>query len=80
MIFSQKKDKISYRLVNAIIEINRVTIRDINMFPSADEFAEEFSKYTVISLINFFICKPVKLLRALGAGFAGLQNQHYAVF
>jgi hypothetical protein len=26
------------------------------------------------------ICKPVKLLRALGAGFAGLQNQHYAVF
>ena len=27
-----------------------------------------------------YICKPVKLLRALGAGFAGLQNQHYAVF
>jgi hypothetical protein len=30
--------------------------------------------------LTTFICKPVKLLRALGAGFAGLQNQHYAVF
>jgi hypothetical protein len=34
--------------------MNRVTIRNINMPPSADEFTEEFSGYTVISLINFF--------------------------
>jgi hypothetical protein len=51
---TKKKDKISYRLVNAIMEINRVTIRDINMSPSADEFAEKFSGYAIISLINFF--------------------------
>jgi hypothetical protein len=51
---AKKKNKISYRLVNAVMEMNRVTIKDINMFPSADEFAEKFFKYTIISLINFF--------------------------
>jgi hypothetical protein len=52
--FLAKKDKISYRLINAIMEMNRVTIRDINMSLSADKFVKKFSKYTVISLINFF--------------------------
>jgi hypothetical protein len=51
---AKKKDKISYRLINAIMEMNRVTIRDVNMPLSADEFAEKFFKYTIISLINFF--------------------------
>jgi hypothetical protein len=51
---AKKKDKISYRLVNAAMEMNRVIIRDANMPPSADEFAEEFSRYAIISLINFF--------------------------
>jgi hypothetical protein len=51
---AKKKDKISYRLINAIMKINRVIIRDINMPPSADEFAEKFFRYTIISLINFF--------------------------
>jgi hypothetical protein len=36
------------------MEMNRVTIRDINIFPSADEFAEKFFRYAIISLINFF--------------------------
>jgi hypothetical protein len=36
------------------MEINRVIIRNANMSPSANEFAEKFSKYTIISLINFF--------------------------
>jgi hypothetical protein len=34
--------------------MNRVTIKNTNMPPSADEFAEEFSEYAIISLINFF--------------------------
>jgi hypothetical protein len=51
----KKKDKISYRLVNIIMEMNRVIIRDTNIFPSADEFAEKFSEYAIISLINFFL-------------------------
>jgi hypothetical protein len=36
------------------MEMNRVTIKDINMPPLADEFAEEFSGYAIISLVNFF--------------------------
>jgi hypothetical protein len=36
------------------MKMNRVTIRDINMPPSADEFAKKFSGYAVASLINFF--------------------------
>jgi hypothetical protein len=51
---AKKKDKISYRLVNITMEMNRVIIKNANMPSSADEFAEEFSEYTVISLINFF--------------------------
>ena len=51
---AKKKDKISYRLVNAAMEMNRVTIRDANMPPSADEFAEEFSGCAVASLVDFF--------------------------
>jgi hypothetical protein len=51
---AKKKDKISYRLINTAMEMNRVIIRNINIPPSTDEFAEEFSGYTVISLINFF--------------------------
>jgi hypothetical protein len=51
---AKKKDKISYKLVNTAMEMNRVTIRDINMSPSADEFAEKFFRYAVTSLINFF--------------------------
>jgi hypothetical protein len=51
---AKKKDKISYRLVNAVMEMNRVIIRDANMSLSADEFAEEFFEYAVASLIDFF--------------------------
>jgi hypothetical protein len=36
------------------MEINRVIIRDINMPPSVDEFAEKFFRYAITSLINFF--------------------------
>jgi hypothetical protein len=44
----------------------------------ARKFNEDKPGFTEFIIIN--ICKPVKLLRALGAGFVGLQNQHYAVF
>jgi hypothetical protein len=44
-------------------------------------------RFTNLSRLNYmnpfpnskYICKPVKLLRALGAGFTGLQNQYYAI-
>ena len=43
-----------YRLVNVAVELNRVTIRDANLPPSADEFSEEFAGCTISSLIDFF--------------------------
>jgi hypothetical protein len=31
-----------YRLINAVMNINRVTIKDVNLSPSLNAFAEEF--------------------------------------
>ena len=44
-----------YRLVNVIVELNRVTVRDANLPPSADEFSEEFADCAISSLIDFFL-------------------------
>ena len=43
-----------YRLVNVAVELNRVTIQDANLPPSADKFSEEFAGCTILSLIDFF--------------------------
>lgn len=43
-----------YQLVNVAVELNRVTIRDANLPPSADKFSEEFVACTILSLIDFF--------------------------
>ena len=43
-----------YRLVNVEVELNRITIRDANLPPSADQFSEEFAGSTLSSLIDFF--------------------------
>jgi hypothetical protein len=49
----KKKDQ-GYRLINNAQKGNRVTIRDANMPPNADEFSEEFAGCQVVSLIDFF--------------------------
>ncbi len=36
------------------MELNRVTVRDANLPPSADEFSEEFAGCAISSLIDFF--------------------------
>jgi hypothetical protein len=38
-----KKNNGGYRLINAAININRVTVKDANLPPAIDEFAEEFA-------------------------------------
>ena len=43
-----------YRLVNIVVELNRVTIQDANLSSSADKFSEKFASYIISSLINFF--------------------------
>jgi RNase H-like domain found in reverse transcriptase/Integrase zinc binding domain len=49
-----KKEKGEYRLVVAAMKMNGVTVRDGNLPPQVDEFAEEFAGCTVASLIDFF--------------------------
>ncbi len=50
----KKKEENKYRLINNIIEINRVIIRDGNLSPTINEFLEEFNNYIITSLIDFF--------------------------
>ena len=44
----------TYRLINIVIKINAVTLRDINIPPFVNEFSEEFTGYIYILLIDFF--------------------------
>ena len=50
----KKKKKNKYRLINNIIKINRIIIRDGNLPPTINKFSEKFNNYTITSLINFF--------------------------
>jgi len=49
----KKKRPGEYRLVIAAQNINRVTIRDANLPPSSDDFAEEFSGMWMTSLLDW---------------------------
>ena len=50
----KKKEKSKYRLVNVIIEINRVIVKDINLPLSINKFFKEFAGYIIAFLIDFF--------------------------
>jgi hypothetical protein len=54
LVEKEPKGEGKYRLINAAMEINRVTIKDANLPPSADEFAEEFAGMLVGSFVDFF--------------------------
>jgi hypothetical protein len=49
-----KKMAGTYRLINAAMKMNSVTLRDSNLPPSVDEFSEEFAGCHISSLIDFF--------------------------
>lgn len=49
----KKKDK-GYRLINACMQMNKVTIRDANLPPSSDEYSEDFAGMHIVSLIDWF--------------------------
>lgn len=40
--------------MNAVLNMNKVTIKNANLPPSADEFSEKFAECQIISLIDFF--------------------------
>jgi hypothetical protein len=50
----KKKKQKKYRLINAIIEMNRMTVKDANLFSSIDEFFENFTDCAIASLIDLF--------------------------
>jgi hypothetical protein len=50
----KKKEQKKYRLINAIIEMNRMTVRNANLFSSIDEFFENFADCAAASLIDLF--------------------------
>ena len=53
MVFD-KKEKWKYQIINAVMEYNKHTIQDVNLPPSADDFAEEFMGCQLTSLVDFF--------------------------
>src|SRR6266536_307650 len=50
----KKKEEDKYRFINNAVKINRVIIKDGNLFLAVNEFSENFGKYIIISFINFF--------------------------
>jgi len=49
-----KKEVGEYRLINAAMKMNEVTLRDANLPPSVDEFSKEFADCMTASLVDFF--------------------------
>jgi hypothetical protein len=52
--FVKKKKKEKYRLINVALKMNRVIIRDANLFSAIDEFSEKFADCAIVSLVNLF--------------------------
>jgi len=49
----EKKDG-TWRFINDIQQLNKVTIRDCGMPPSVDEFSEDFAGYPITSAIDYY--------------------------
>ena len=52
--FLVKKKSNKYRMINAAMNMNKVTIRDANLPPDVDGFSEEFAGMVMTSLIDLF--------------------------
>ena len=52
--FLVKKKNGKYRLINAAMEINRVTIRDANLPPNVEDFVDDFAGLSCCSLLDLF--------------------------
>ena len=50
----RKKEKRMYRLINAALDMNKVTIQDANLPLSVDEFSDDFADCAICFLIDFF--------------------------
>ncbi len=50
----KKKKKEKYRLINVVLEMNRIIIRNANLSSAIDEFSEEFADCAIVSFVNLF--------------------------
>ncbi len=50
----KKKKKEKYSLINVVLKMNRVIIRNANLSSAIDEFSEEFVDCAIVSLVNLF--------------------------
>ena len=50
----KKKQVEKYRLINVALKMNKVIIRDANLFSSIDEFLKDFVECVISLLLNFF--------------------------
>jgi hypothetical protein len=50
----EKKASGTWRFINDVQPLNKVTIRDAGMPPSVDEFSEDFAGYPITSAIDYF--------------------------
>ena len=41
-------------MINAIINMNKIIIRDVNLFFNVEKFLKKFTSMLIMSLINFF--------------------------
>jgi len=44
--------KEKYRLINAVMHINKVTIKDVNISLNIEQFVKEFTDLQAVSLVN----------------------------
>ena len=49
-----KKVKNKYRMINAIMNMNEMIIRDVNLSFNVKKFLKKFANMLITSLINFF--------------------------
>jgi hypothetical protein len=54
LISRQEKEKKKYRLINVVLKMNRIIIRNANLLFAIDEFSEEFADCAIVSLVNLF--------------------------
>jgi hypothetical protein len=50
----KKKKPGEYRLINLATHLNAIIRRDTNLPPSINEFADEFTGYYIISLVDLY--------------------------
>ena len=69
------KENGKYWLINAAVFLNKVSIKDANLPPSADEFLEDFSGMAIVSVVDLFLGYDQVLLDPVSRDLTAFQTQ-----